>query len=294
MSSEVVRKLPDAQVPALASVLMDPTEIYARVQIIQQLMKEVLIEGVHYGRAFEGNDRKFLMKAGAEKIAMTFQIRVDTEVVEERVTGEEVFYRTQATAYAADGRQLGSAPGVCSTDEEKYRWRKPIHQKEWDAAPAHLRRITWWPETGEERPQVRQEIGRNINTVLQMSCKRGYTAVIRQVTGASDIFDQELDDDAPTSRGRAPARPAGDLRVTGFNQKPGTSKSGKAYTLYTVGLSDGRTLKSFKDAVGKEADQAYHVGFPVAITTEKDNRGETLIATLVRVEAAAADPEPEA
>jgi hypothetical protein len=175
--------------------ILSAPELRSRVQVIQQVMRDVMVEGTHYG-TIPGTQKPSLWKPGAEKLAMAFGISISTEIAEERVHEEEVFYRVRATARGHDGRELGSTEGVCSTRERKYRWRKPVHIKEWEATPEHLRRVTWDKE-GNEVLQVRTEPGDLINTILQMADKRAYVGLVRKVTAASDIFVQELEDEEP-------------------------------------------------------------------------------------------------
>ena len=297
MTSEQSRAL--AEVPRHHGEIemLDAAAVKGRVQAIQKVMAALMRDGTHFG-TIPGSDRPFLFKAGAEKLAMTFQIGVKTTITESRVTPEEAFYQAQATAFALDGRELGSAPGVCSTAEKKYRWKAPIHPKEFEAAAEHLKRVAFTRD-GKELRQVRQDAGELLNTIMQMAAKRAYVAVVRQVTAASDIFAQELEDeDAPDRAGESPivrtasgeraAASAGQgLRVVAMQSKNGTSKKGEPYTMFTVTLSDGRVAKTFKTDVGDEAEQAFRVGAAVKVATSPGrDENELRLDSIERADAA--------
>ena len=264
-------------------------EIKDRVADMQRVMRDLMRPNTHYG-IIPGCKKPSLWKPGAEILAMAFGICIDIEVVHADVTPEEVTYRVRATGKTRGGAFLGSAEGECSTYEKKYRWRAPVHPKEFDAHPDHLKRITY-DATGLEVYQVRQEPGDLRNTFIQMGSKRALVQMIRAVCGASDVFIPEPEDD-PTEADRERDQAAGDLRVVGYSSQPKKNDRGP-YTLHTVTFSDRRTLKTFKDPVGKDAEQAYRLGFPVTITTELDRRGSPMLATLVKIEAPATAPTPD-
>lgn len=184
--------------------VLDAREIQARVNLIQSVMRKVMEDGVHFGQ-IPGCPKPSLFKAGAEKLAATFQITVDS-VVEDLSNQDEKLYRVTCIAYAANGVKLGSSVGVCSSSEEKYKWRKPKCQAEYDATEVDRRRLKWESD-GSSLPQVRTEPADLANTILQMADKRAYVAVIRKVTAASDIFTQDIEDlgDGFISADNAPA-----------------------------------------------------------------------------------------
>lgn len=268
-----------APVSAPASPTMPSVEeIRGRVQIIQKVMAQVMKPDVHYGKP-PGIPKPFLYKAGAEKLAMTFHISVETEVVSEVVTDDEIFYRVRATA-RQNGGVVGSAEASCSTREKKYRWRAPVHEKEFLAMEEHHRRVTF-TDKGQERHQVRTDPGELLNTILQMAAKRAYVAVIRSVTAASDIFAQELDDDDANGGPRAPAKdraPAGesapgeaDLRVVGVRSLKSGEKDGRPWTLWAVKFSNGNEATHFSDDWAKLAEQAQATG---ALVTARVSEGK--------------------
>ena len=166
-------------------------DLRARVNLIQEIMRDIMKEGTHFGK-IPGCPKPSLWKPGAEIIASTFQIDVQSSV-EDFSSADEKRYRLTCTAYSASGIRLGSAVGECSSNEEKYKWRKPKCAAEFEDTPADRRREKW-DNDGQKQKQIRTESSDQANTILQMADKRAYVACVRKVTGASDIFTQDIED----------------------------------------------------------------------------------------------------
>lgn len=166
-------------------------DIRQHVNLIQEVMKAVMKEGTHYG-TIPGCPKPSLFKPGAEKIASTFRIAVKSHV-EDLSTNDEKRYRVTCEAFSLNGSSLGSSTGECSSNEEKYRWRRPVCDKEFEAADADRKREKWLKD-GTQLKQIRTEPSDLANTILQMADKRAYVAIVRKVTAASDVFTQDVED----------------------------------------------------------------------------------------------------
>lgn len=168
-------------------------EIRAQVNLIQEVMQAVMKKDTHYG-TIPGCKKPSLWKPGAEVLFATFRISVDP-VVEDLSTSEEARFRVTARAHN-HGVSLGSAVGEASSDEEKYKWRQMVCQEEYDDTPEYRRRTKW--KDGRNGPycvqQIRTEVADHRNTILKMAAKRAYVALALQVTAASDIFTQDIED----------------------------------------------------------------------------------------------------
>jgi hypothetical protein len=168
-------------------------EIRAQVNLIQEVMQAVMKKDTHFG-TIPGCQKPSLWKPGAEVLFATFRISVDP-IVEDLSSDEEARFRVTAKAHN-HGEPLGSAVGEASSDEEKYKWRAAICQEEFDATPEDRRRDKW--KNGRQGPfciqQVRTEVADHRNTILKMAAKRAYVALALQVTAASDIFTQDIED----------------------------------------------------------------------------------------------------
>jgi hypothetical protein len=167
-------------------------EVVARVERVREVMAHLMEEGVHYGR-IPGTQKPSLWKPGAELLLMTFRIGPKLEV-EDLSNGDSIRYRVKVIGfYQPTNESLAEGIGEASTDEEKFRWRAVVHEKEWVATPEDRRRIKY-DRNGTETKQIRTSPADLANTVLLMAVKRGTVNLTRVVTACSDIFDQDLED----------------------------------------------------------------------------------------------------
>lgn len=179
-----------------------PSQIKDRILAIQTLMTQVLKKDTDYGiiPGMPKGTKPSLWKPGSEQILAMFQIAVDP-VVEDLSTDDCYRYRvTTRLTNVQTGEFLGAGIGEASTDETKYKWRRTYSKPEFDAADTDRRRIKYgrykngdtWNET--EEMQVRQEPADLANTILKMAKKRSQIDATLTVTGASSMFEQDLED----------------------------------------------------------------------------------------------------
>ena len=172
-------------------------DIRAQVNLIQDVMGSVMKDGTHYGQ-IPGTQSKSLYKPGAEKIMATFRLVADP-IVEDLGQDGEVHYRVKVWLYAQDGTKLGAGLGECSSQEEKYAWRKASSPVEWQQTAENRRRLKYGQ--GRNGPyeieQVRTNPADIRNTVLKMAKKRGLVDAVLTVTAASDCFTQDIEDLPP-------------------------------------------------------------------------------------------------
>lgn len=177
--------------------------VMQRVMLIQDVMKKVMQEGTHYGKV-GGMSKPSLLKAGAEVLATTFQLCPKVEVIAQR-DAEAIRFSCKVQLLSVNGTFLGEGVGEASTGEEKYKWRKAVSSDEWNATNEDRRRIQY--KGSYTVNQVRQNPDDQANTVLKMAKKRAFIDAILTVTGASDIFTQDVEDmdiQQPTSEAPAP------------------------------------------------------------------------------------------
>lgn len=185
-------------------------EIRANVNLIQEVMKEVMKKDVHYG-IIPGCKKPSLYKPGSEKILATFRLAVEP-IVEDLSTPDCARFRvvTKLT-HAPTGFFVGSGIGECSSDEEKYRWRKAVCNQEFDETPEDRRREKWIQPYQKEPykvKQVRTNVADVANTILKMAKKRAQIDGTLTATAASDVFDQDIEDLPEEMRPEAdPAKP---------------------------------------------------------------------------------------
>jgi hypothetical protein len=202
-------------------------DLLAQVQKIQALMTKVMREGEHYG-VIPGTNKPTLLKPGAEKLCLLFRLDPQYHSVES-VDGRHLTVKSMCTLWhIPTGQRMGSGEGSCSTKEAKYAYRRAVR-----ACPVCGSTGTiikgragfgggWlcWDKRGgcgakfkDGDPAIeRQPLGRvanedlpdSFNTILKMSNKRALVAAVLNVTAASDIFTQDLED-LPTTTSAPPS-----------------------------------------------------------------------------------------
>lgn len=175
-----------------------PSQIKDRIQAIQVLMTQVLKKDTDFGiiPGMPKGTKPSLWKPGSEQILAMFQIAVDP-VVEDLSTDDCYRYRvTTRLTNVLTGEFLGAGIGEASTNETKYKWRKTWSKAEFDATDPDRRRIKYSTYDGntKEDMQVRQEPADLANTILKMAKKRSQIDATLTVTGASSMFEQDLED----------------------------------------------------------------------------------------------------
>jgi hypothetical protein len=168
-------------------------QLKARLAVIQDVMRAVMQQDVDYG-VIPGTQKPTLYKPGAEKLCVTFRLSADHPQVEQVPDySGDIRYRINVPIKAADGTVLAVGVGECSTGEEKYRWRRPVHIKEFEAADPDRKREKW-QRNGQVWQQVRVEPADVANTVLKMAHKRAYIHGVIMATAAGSIFTQDIED----------------------------------------------------------------------------------------------------
>ncbi len=173
-----------------------PAIVLTHAKTVQEVMKSVMKQNVHYGAIPGAGDKPTLLKSGAEVLCMTFRIADRYEVTDLSSNGAIRYRVTCVGQHQTTGEVLGSGLGECSTDEEKYRWRKAVCKEEFEATAPDMRRVKFGRKQGGHYTveQIRTEPADLANTVLKMACKRAKIAMVLNVTAASDMFSQDLED----------------------------------------------------------------------------------------------------
>lgn len=201
---------------------MTSKDILAQVHKIQEVMRDAMFDGEHYG-IIPGTDKPTLYKPGAEKLLLLFRL-APSYVVDTIREGEHLTVTSTCTlTHSPTGQVWGAGMGLCTTKESKYAWRKggricpecktPNIKKSKNPPTGKPNDPPGWycyekiGGCGYQFPFdfagiVNQEGGRVqnpdladcYNTVLKIGNKRALVAAILNVTAASDIFIQDLGD----------------------------------------------------------------------------------------------------
>lgn len=185
-------------------------EVVGQVKAVQEVMKEIMHEGEHFG-VIPGTQKPTLLQPGAQKLALTFRLRPEYELISTAERDDLIAYTVRCDLYHINsGAPWGSGLGSCNSREAKYRYRlvstnkKPSKQ---EAEKLKAKGLGRWRRFGDK--WVWQDRLENdnpwdqANTILKMAKKRAYVDAILATTAASDIFTQDLED-----LGQAAPRPA--------------------------------------------------------------------------------------
>lgn len=223
-------------------------DIKAEVQLIQHILKDIMVKDVHYG-TIPGTQKPTLYKPGSEKILRTFHIGVDPrEDITDLSTDDEVRYRVYVKGFnQITGEAVGVGVGECSSDEEKYKWRRPVCEEEFNETPDDRKRIVWKKDkTGKsfQQKQIRTNPADVANTILKMAKKRSQIDMTLTVTAASDVFEQDLEDlpdelrehitEQRTSNGKPDMKAPQEKSGTPADNKPAREKLKDELELYCM------------------------------------------------------------
>lgn len=203
-----------------ATVPMELTarQVSGQVQLIQEVMRDVMKDGEHYGVIPGCGKKPALLKAGAEKLSLTFRLNPSYKIERLDIPGyHREYIITCELRHIETGKLLGAGVGSCSTMESKYRWRKAARTcpecgkeciikgkaeygggwlcfKNKGGCGAKWKdgdQIIEGQETGNtENPDLADQY----NTVLKMAKKRAHVDATLTALAASDIFTQDIDE----------------------------------------------------------------------------------------------------
>lgn len=217
-SAAVIPMVPPAQTLAVTPQV-EAAELKQRLDVIREAQTKAMVRDTDYG-VIPGTNKPTLLKPGAEKLSVLFQLDVQLENEKEWGPGDHLTVVSKATVYhAPTGSRLGYGEGVCTSREKKYAKRKQdrecpecgehavLKSKKpgegffcWKKKggcganfPAADERITSQPEGEIENPDLPD----TWNTVVKMAEKRARVDAVLAVTGASALFTQDVEDSAP-------------------------------------------------------------------------------------------------
>lgn len=211
---------------------VEASELVKRLAVIAEAMNTAMVKDVDYG-IIPGTDKPALFKPGSEKLAVLFQL--DVQIENRKTWGEKGHLTVESIAqvfHAPTGTRLGSGEGMCTTYEKKYRYRggtktcptcgaatifrsryAPREGDYQGASPQDDPGWFCWTSKGgcganfafkDDRIDVTEkaenpDLADTWNTVVKMAAKRARVDAILNVTGASALFTQDVEDaqDAP-------------------------------------------------------------------------------------------------
>ena len=197
---------------------LTPDDVMAQVYLIQNVMERAMKKDEHYGVIPGTGNKPTLLKAGAEKLNLTFRMAPDPQVeVIDLGKGHREYRVKVVMTSITSGKILGAGVGSAATMETKWRFRTGPGESTGRSVPTD-----YW-DSRKSDPKKAQEIlggkgfitkkedgvwmifrqGEKVehdnpadyyNTCLKMAKKRALVDAVLTCTAASDIFTQDIEE----------------------------------------------------------------------------------------------------
>jgi hypothetical protein len=265
--TEAIQKIETAVATVQGGGAMSLKQVTDRVNLVHQVLEKVMHKGTHYGTVPGCGDKFVLLKPGADVLAMTFRLVPQFAVTRTDLPDGHREYDITCSMFGPGGEMLGQGVGSCSTMEKKYRYRK-------DSKGNRIEN---------------EDIADVYNTVLKMGKKRAQVDATLTVTGAADLFTQDLieDEDEPQRKPvempkakpaqAAASAPATSDTITGtideVSEKSG-ERNGQPWTKYGVKMN-GEWYGTFDSDIGASAMDGK--GSQATIAYKSDGKYKTII-----------------
>lgn len=238
---EEVRNLPAvrASEAIVAREELSVDEVVEQKDKIIQVMQRVMKDGTHYG-LIPGVNKPTLLKPGAE--AINVALRLAPHYHSEKIWHEDGHLTVVSKCelkHIPTSLVVGTGEGLCTSRESRYAYRKAQRVCP-NCGEAQIKRSKFKPKAGDydgvdpendepgwycwkkeggcgmnfaaddkriteqtEGKVDNPEIADTYNTVLKMADKRALVAAVLNATAASDVFTQDVEDNAATASAEA-------------------------------------------------------------------------------------------
>ena len=110
-------------IPQNTIELISPEGVRQQINLIQHVMKDAMVENVHYG-IIPGINKPMLFKAGAEKLCLTFRLAPVYEIISQIQKDDFIAYTLKCTLkHIKTGEVIAEGIGACNSRESKYRYQ---------------------------------------------------------------------------------------------------------------------------------------------------------------------------
>lgn len=217
---------------------LTPADLKHQVQLIQQVMSDVMREDEHFGKIPGCGDKPTLLKPGAEKLSFLFQLRPSFDIERIEYPDQHREYIITCTLTNRGGVEMGQGVGSCSTLESKYKYRViskatsvPVPKGYWTDRDNSILKGAFAKAGKESKHKLgttKDDNGKWVigikgrsenpdipdvwNTVLKIAKKRAHVDAVLNVTAASDIFTQDLEDISHTVESKPEKRTKKDVK----------------------------------------------------------------------------------
>ena len=261
-----------ATVQNIEQAVVPIPSVIEQVAYIQKVMKSVMKDGTHYMVIPGTSGKPSLLKAGAQKLCVSFRLDPEYEVLERIVKDDFVLVEIKCTLYhIPTGLRIASGLGSANSKEDKWRWRnvetdEPVPKEYWAARTKgdqeRMRELLGADGTtkkvgGQWVIARRMENDNPIslhNTIFKIGAKRALNDAVLNATAASDIFTQDLEDmkDILPEAEPEPApekKPAAKKPAAKRTMATSTTKGGASITDYDMAVDLFKKIDYTKEAV---------------------------------------------
>jgi hypothetical protein len=179
MANEVI-EIHQERPGALALTRDAVTQLQQHRSLLMEYVQSQLRKDVDFG-IVPGTDKPTLYKPGAEKMRTLFSLQAMTVMADKELDRPGNFamftYRTEIRDKY--GNLLATCEGSCNSQEKKYRERNTYK---------------WVNKKKEKVGTEATPVCDVLNTLQKMAQKRSFVGAIILATGASDFFNQDIDD----------------------------------------------------------------------------------------------------
>jgi ribosomal protein L37AE/L43A len=299
----------EGPVVAVQERALSLVDVRNQVNLIQEIMQHVMKKDEHYGVIPGTGNKPTLLKAGAEKLLLTFRLDPQYDVTE-KYDADHLSVTSRCTLYhIPTGQRFGSGMGSCSTKESKYAYRSaqrkcPSCGKEAIIQGKKEYGGGWlcFAKKGGcgakfkdgDKTIEGQEVGKvpndnlpdQYNTIMKMANKRSLVAAVLNVTAASDIFTQDIED--MDLNGSAQEKPGTITPTTGALDALSAERQEVVMATAAairVCLAEDRPM----DAYGLCEASGFDTGEKVALWSLLDSKARAALKRMAQAEKAATE-----
>ena len=169
-----------------------------KIAVFHKTVQGALLKGKDYGVIPGTGTKPALLKPGAEKINMLFGCNPEYELISKDEDFRNGFfnYSFKCTLYK-NGQPVGQGVGSCNSMEVKYKYITCYESQLADHGETEETAIKMTDRWGKVKYRIlNPEPADKANTYLKMAKKRAFVDATLQLGSLSDLFTQDIEDDA--------------------------------------------------------------------------------------------------
>ena len=247
-------------------------------QRMKQIQRELMEEGIDYGKIPGTGDKPTLLKAGSETLLQFYQLVPTFETNLERndgVAAPHIRYHVKCQLHvsSADGPVVGCGEGAANSSERKYRYRTAQRACPKCGAIGTVKKSKYNPEWychdkaggcgakfPENDPQITQQQRGMVenpdpddvdNTLLKMAEKRAQIDATLRTTATSGLFTQDVEDMEqfnPSVPSEEPASASSPAPATRSDSQPRPANKEQLAAIARMGGQLGYTKEQLRTA----------------------------------------------